>query len=168
MIELTPERILMRKAERFAEKAHLGQKYGEHDYIYHLRGVVRLVEARMKGDPMLSTYVAVAWLHDVLEDTKTTFKELVDAFGLAIATAVLAITKNDELSYEAYMVNCCENAIAHIVKICDTLFNLNESFNTLNKKGMYKYPTQLAILVAGVWAGELVYYKEARYDTSKE
>lgn len=121
-----------------------------------------LVSDRMKGDPMLSTYVAVAWLHDVLEDTDTTFKELVDEFGLAIATAVQAITKNDDLSYEAYMVNCCENAIAHIVKICDTLFNLNESFKSLNKKGMYKYPTQLAILVGGVWAGELVYYKEAK------
>lgn len=161
MIELTPELILMRKAERFAEKAHLGQKYGEKPYTYHLQGVVKLVEARMKGDPMLSTYVAVAWLHDVLEDTKTTFKELVDEFGLCIATAVLALTKHDELSYEMYMIGCCENSVANVVKICDTLFNLNESFSSLNKKGMYKYPTQLAILVAGVWAGKLVFYKEA-------
>lgn len=162
MIELTPERILTSKAKRFALERHNDQKYGEQPYGYHLAGVVKLVEARMKNDPMLSTYVAVAWLHDVLEDTPTTFKELVDEFGLAIATAVQAITKNDDLSYEAYMINCCENAIAHVVKICDTLFNLNESFNSLNKKGMYKYPTQLAILVAGAWGGELVYYKEAK------
>lgn len=162
MIELTPERCLMMKAKRFAEKAHLGQKYGELPYSYHLGGVVSLVAGRMEHDPMLSTYVAVAWLHDTLEDTTVTFKDIIDEFGLAIATAVLALTKSDELSYEHYMIGCCENSLAREVKICDTLFNLSESFKSLNKKGMYKYPTQLAILVAGAWSGELVYYKEVK------
>lgn len=160
MIELTPERMLMMKAKRFAEKAHLGQKYGEQPYTYHLEGVVSLVTARMKADPMLSTYVAVAWLHDTLEDTTATFKQIHDEFGLAIATAVLALTKVEELSYERYMVGCCENSLAREVKICDTLFNLNESFKGSYVKGMNKYPKQLAILVAGSWKNELV-FKEA-------
>lgn len=162
MIELTPTVILEAKAKRFALKAHGDQKYGDHPYAYHLGQVVENVRLRMKDDPMLSIYLAVAWLHDTLEDTNVTFKELHDEFGLCVAAAVLALTKVDELSYEQYMVNCCENAIAREVKTCDTMANLNESFRSLRKKGMYKYPTQLAILVAGTWAGELVYYKEAK------
>ena len=156
MIELTPQRLLELKAMRFALKAHGTQKYGNHQYSYHLGQVVESVKHLMVGDPLLSTYIAIAWLHDTLEDTETTFKELHDEFGLAIAAAVFALTKREGLEYTDYLVACCENSLARNVKICDTLCNLNESFKTLNQKGMNKYPKQLTILMAGAWAGQLV------------
>jgi (p)ppGpp synthase/HD superfamily hydrolase len=149
MIELTPQRMLMMKAKRFAEKAHLGQKYGEQPYTYHLEGVVKLVELRTKDDPMLSTYVAVAWLHDTLEDTTATYKDLVDEFGVCIAESVQYLTKVKGEEYEAYMRKVLLSAIAREVKICDTLFNLTESFKGGNQKGIQKYPRQLDILVQG-------------------
>ena len=151
---------LMNKAWEFAIKTHGDQKYGDKPYSYHLEQVVENIMIRKFGDPMLSTCVAVAWLHDVMEDCGVTYKELVDNFGVCIADAVLRLTKHKGVAYNDYMIACCESALAREVKICDTLANLNESFNTFNEKGMKKYPTQLAILVAGSWAGKLVYMKE--------
>lgn len=152
MIELTPERLLVMKAKRFAEKAHLGQEYGDKAYTYHLQGVVSFVETRMKGDPMLSTYMAAAWLHDVLEDTTVTYKDLVDEFGLCIAEVVQYLTKVEGEEYEEYMRKVLKSAIAREIKICDTMFNLMESsFRDRSPKREAKYARQLDILVQGVW-----------------
>lgn len=160
MIELTPERILVRKAERFAADKHKGQKYGEKPYLYHLEGVVRNVIQRNKEDPLLSTLVAIAWLHDVVEDCGVTVQELEKEFGLCIALSVEALSKTKGQDYKEYMLQCCKSALAREVKICDTMFNLESSFNSRNEKGMKKYPTQLAILVEGYWKEELLFYKE--------
>lgn len=149
MIELTPARILTSKAKRFALERHDDQKYGDQPYGYHLQGVVRLVETRMKDDPLLSTYVAAAWLHDTLEDTTTTYEDLVKEFGVCIAEVVQYLTKVKGESYEAYMRKVLLSTIAREIKICDTLFNLTESFKDGNLKGIQKYPRQLDILVQG-------------------
>ncbi|UOL48457.1 putative phosphodiesterase [Pseudomonas phage Kremar] len=159
MIELTPAVILESKAERFAIKAHGDQKYGDHPYVYHLKQVVENVKIRMKGDPLLSTYVAVAWLHDTMEDCGVTFKQIQDEFGLAIADAVKRLTKTKEMEYEHYLAGCIVSAVAREVKICDTMANLLESFRNNREKGMLKYPKQLAILTAGIWCGELLFNK---------
>lgn len=151
MIELTPARILTSKAKRFALERHDDQKYGDKPYGYHLEGVVKLVEARMKDDPMLSTYVAATWLHDVLEDTDTTYKDLVDTFGVCIAEVVRRLTKIKGEGYETYMRKVLESTVAREIKICDTLFNLTESFKDGNQKGIQKYPRQLDILIQGAY-----------------
>ncbi|UGL62630.1 hypothetical protein [Pseudomonas phage REC1] len=169
MIELTPEVILMSKAKRFALQAHGDQKYAGHPYSYHLEQVVANVMIRKKDDPLLSTYVAVAWLHDTMEDCGVTFKQIQDEFGLAIADSVQRLTKTKEMQYEHYLAGCIVSAVAREVKICDTMANLAQSFQSCGsanpaerakgEKGMKKYPKQLQILVAGVWAGELLFNK---------
>lgn len=151
MIELTPERKLTMKATRYANDAHGSQKYGAFPYSYHLQGVASLVAARKNGCPMLPTYVAVAWLHDVLEDTDETYENLVIVFGFEIANAVLKLTKRRGVSYETYLQSILQCPIAREVKICDTMFNLTESFKSGNIKGLAKYPRQLDILLQGVW-----------------
>lgn len=159
MIELTPAVILMAKAKRFALEAHADQMYGDEPYGYHLEQVVANVKIRKKDDPLLSTYVAVAWLHDTMEDCGITFKQIQDEFGLAIADSVQRLTKTKEMTYEHYLAGCIMSAVAREVKICDTMANLQESFRNNREKGMLKYPKQLAILTAGVWAGELLFNK---------
>lgn len=149
MIELTPQRLLERKAENFALKAHTTQKYGNHPYSYHLVQVVNNVRLRVSGDPLESTYVAVAWLHDVMEDCGVTYQELEREFGVCIADSVQRLTKTKDRSYEAYIDIILEAAIAREVKICDTVANLTESFKTGNAKGLSKYPKQLHILIEG-------------------
>lgn len=169
MIELTPAVILMAKAKRFALEAHGDQKYGDKPYSYHLEQVVANVMIRKKNDSLLSTYVAVAWLHDSMEDCGVTFKQIQDEFGLAIADSVQRLTKTKGMEYEVYLAGCIVSAVACEVKICDTMANLTQSFKSCastnpaerakGEKGMLKYPKQLAILTAGVWAGELLFNK---------
>lgn len=151
MIELTPALILENKAKRFAVERHGDQMYGDKPYKYHLEGVVRLVKLRNHDHPMLSTLVAAAWLHDVLEDTTTTYKELVDTFGVCITEVVRYLTKIKGESYREYMTKVLISALAREIKICDTFFNLMKSFESLNHKGIQKYPRQLDILVEGVY-----------------
>lgn len=147
------------RAMKFAIEAHGDQMYGDHPYSYHLSQVVDNVLIRKFGDPLLSTYVAVAWLHDTMEDCGVTSKQIEDEFGLCIADAVGRLTKVKTVSYEHYLAGCIVSAIAREVKICDTMANLQESFRNNRQKGMLKYPKQLAILTAGVWAGELLFNK---------
>ena len=159
MIELTPDVVLIAKARNYALKAHGDQKYAGMPYSYHLEQVVANVMVRMKGDPLLHIYVVVAWLHDVMEDCGVTFKEIEDEFGLCIAECVKRLTKVKGMEYEHYLAACIVSAIAREVKICDTMANLTQSFQSSGssnpaeqakgQKGMLKYPNQLNILVRG-------------------
>uniref|UniRef100_A0AAU6VZ62 Metal dependent phosphohydrolase n=2 Tax=unclassified bacterial viruses TaxID=12333 RepID=A0AAU6VZ62_9VIRU len=142
---------LEKRAEAYATEKHKGQKYGEHDYIYHLRQVVENVIKRNQGHPLLSTLIAIAWLHDVLEDTDTTYKELEREFGTAVAFCVARLSKHPDLSYQEYMELIVAAALAREVKICDTMANMVESIKSGNAKGLVKYPRQLTILVTGVY-----------------
>ena len=45
----------------------------------------------------INTAVQIALLHDVLEDTDTTYEELEETFGNDVATGVLTLTKQTEL-----------------------------------------------------------------------
>ena len=69
----------------FAIEAHGEQTYGRLPYVVHLDEVASLVP----DDPALR---AVAYLHDVLEDTSVTFATLAERFGPTIAEAVELVT----------------------------------------------------------------------------
>lgn len=142
---------LEKRAEAYATEKHKGQKYGEEDYTYHLRMVVENVIKRNQGHPLLSTLIAIAWLHDVLEDTDTTYQELEREFGVAVAYSVLQLTKYKTQSYGSYIQGCLDCALAREVKTCDTMANMVESIKSGNTKGLLKYPRQLTILVTGVY-----------------
>jgi len=79
-------------AREFAIKAHGDQKYGTEPYVVHLDGVVGVLKEFGYTD---DETLAAAYLHDVLEDTKTEFSTLLGIFGSAVARAVLFAT--DEL-----------------------------------------------------------------------
>lgn len=142
---------LEKRAEAFAAERHKGQKYGDKDYTYHLRQVVENVNKRNQGHPLLSTLIAIAWLHDVLEDTDTEYREIEREFGTAVAYSVLGLTKRQGLPYRDYIESIVGAALAREVKTCDTMANMVESIKSDNWKGLVKYPRQLTILVTGVY-----------------
>lgn len=79
------------KAMEFARKAHANQvrKYTGNPYADHLAevaGIVATVSAfsEMQAD----TVIAVAWLHDCMEDQGIQFSQLDDEFGWTIAYGV--------------------------------------------------------------------------------
>lgn len=83
---------LEEKAKRFARKAHsrAGQrrKYTQEPYIVHPQAVAELLRSIDADDKLL----AAAWLHDTLEDTSTTFRQLNRLFGEEVALLVSMLT----------------------------------------------------------------------------
>jgi (p)ppGpp synthase/HD superfamily hydrolase len=94
----------------FAVKAHGDQTYGDGPYENHLRKVAKLVNEFMgeyvslsyqvdvfSTDPTKVTLTpaeleAVAYLHDILEDTDVDFETLENNFGNIVATIVWFLT----------------------------------------------------------------------------
>lgn len=75
--------------------------------------------------------VQIALLHDTIEDLTTDFEELENKFGIEIAKAVFALTKNSELTKEQQM----HDSLARIkklqlevwaVKLADRITNLQQ------------------------------------------
>lgn len=67
--------------------------------------------------------VAVAWLHDVLEDTDTTVDELTKKFGMYIANLVHVLTKKNSEDYFDYIMRVRDNKGAIPIKLADLAFN---------------------------------------------
>lgn len=106
------------KARRLARCAHTGQvdKAGQ-PYYYHTARVA----AHVEGDEAK----AVAYLHDVLEDTLVTREELAWDVPENVVEAVVALTRRDGESYSAYLKRVKANPLARQVKIADLVDNLN-------------------------------------------
>ena len=89
---------LVVKAAQFADKKHKGQIRKGRDecpYIDHLKSVAGVIaEVGCVDDPEI---IAAAWLHDTLEDTETTPKELEAAFGKRVRRIVEEVTDDKSL-----------------------------------------------------------------------
>ncbi len=87
---------LVKKAYAFAEDAHRGQKRisGE-DFFIHPLNVARIL-SEMKLD---SPTIAAGFLHDVLDDTKTTVDDIEREFGKEISFLVQGVSKLGKLRY---------------------------------------------------------------------
>ena len=111
---------LASRAERVAVRAHDGQvdKTGA-PYIGHCRRV-----AAKLSDP---EDVAVALLHDVIEDTAITETALREEFGDRITDAVLALTRVDGEAPDDYYSRVRANPLALQVKLADIHDNLEPS-----------------------------------------
>jgi len=74
-------------------------------YVVHLSNVAMeiLIAAQYTENFDSEFAIQVALLHDVLEDTDTTFEEIENEFSIEIAQAVLALTKNSIIAKEERM-----------------------------------------------------------------
>lgn len=100
---------LYQEAIKFATAKHMinQQKVPGTDfpYVVHLSNVaMEIIIASSYSDNFnLAFAVQIALLHDTLEDTPTKIKELENKFGLDVAKAVSALTKNSALPKEKQM-----------------------------------------------------------------
>lgn len=109
---------LAARAQSIATRAHHGQtdKAGR-PYITHPARIA----ARVQGDDTLE---AVAWLHDVVEDTPVTLDDLRDAgFPEAVVAAVHAITRRTHEAPDDYYDRVRANETALRVKAADIADN---------------------------------------------
>lgn len=119
------------KALLFATEKHKGQKRKDgEDYINHCIRV-----AYQSSD---DTNRTIAVLHDTLEDTDTTYQELVDAFGYGVAEGVVILSKSKEMSYLDYILRIahCGSLDLMSIKFYDLRDNLNGATGTLRDKYM--------------------------------
>lgn len=109
------------KAFALAKIAHKGQKdkAGE-DYIHHLITVASYMDTDEEK--------AVAYLHDLIEDTHFTLEQLKkEGFSNDIIMAVDTMTKKENVTYSAYIEQISKNSLARKVKTADLLHNLDLS-----------------------------------------
>ncbi len=111
---------LIERALEFATKKHGDQKDKDgKPYILHPVGVASLIGSISEDENL----VAAAFLHDTLEDTETTYDELVETFNEDIANLVQEVTKIKVDGRKLFPMLHTRRGI--ILKFADRLHNLN-------------------------------------------
>lgn len=105
-------------ALQIAQKAHAGQvdKAGK-DYILHPMTVASYMDT--------DTEKAIAYLHDVLEDTDVTVDALRNIFPNEIVDTLITLTHRKDESYFEYIQRVSKSKLAKKVKVADLLHNLD-------------------------------------------
>src|SRR5262249_19323766 len=115
----------VRRAYEAAREAHRDQLRDEGTpYIIHpVRVATLLVEELHNYSPHL---ICGALLHDVIEDSDITRKQIARMFGKHVARVVWLLTKFEDVSLPAYLaaIEAAAETGAPVVKLCDRLDNL--------------------------------------------
>lgn len=137
---------LTNQAMRMAYNAHHGQlDKGGIPYIFHPYHL---------AEQMPDEYTTcVALLHDVVEDTDVTLKQLSEIFPKEVVDAVALMTHSADTDYLTYVKAIKQNPIAKIVKLADLKHNsdetrLDEPDEAALRRWNEKYSKALEILEA--------------------
>lgn len=142
---------------KFAAQRHLenNQKVKGTDlpYIVHLCNVaMEVFMAASKTDGFdLAFAVQVSLLHDVIEDTSTTYEEISEKYGSEIADAVQAITKDGKLP-KAFQTADSLSRIKKLrkevwaVKLADRITNLQPPPNDWDKEKRTAYSKDAVLI----------------------
>ncbi len=115
-----------------AKHKHITRKDGITPYSAHLEAVV----SRLKGLGITDEDILCAgWLHDIIEDTDTSFDDIHERFGQRTAVLVYSLSKNEKLpkkEKEIQYVKLLKDASfeAKLVKLCDISANLKDMDNS--------------------------------------
>lgn len=130
--ELLRDNPIVKKALNYAFWAHRDQKddTGADYFTVHIEQVVSIL-LQVTDDP---DTIAAAYLHDTVEDTRTTPFQLLGMFGEKITQIVLELTKEPETG--TFHITSPQ---AQLIKFADRLSNLSrmESW-TEEKKREYR------------------------------
>ena len=158
---------MIKKAQQIAREAHAGQKYGDNPYFdYHIEGVVANLKKNsreylgkhyqhywLSSEITKDSIIAAAYLHDAIEDGKTTESttELIRGnFGELTVKVVFGMTKMPNDEYADYIIGMNHPALI-AVKLADLDFNIAESegckINSYQKQRLQKYKLARHILM---------------------
>ncbi len=124
-------KMLVEKAYDFAKHAHEGQlrKSGEPYFLHVFKTAKNLADLGMGP-----TVITAGFLHDVLEDTKTTETELTKEFNKEIVSLVKGVTKLGTVRYKGvernvenlrrFFVSMTEDIRVLVIKLADRLHNI--------------------------------------------
>lgn len=136
--ELNEEEFYLELAKQLAHAYHKGQvdKAGVDYFTGHISTVVNGVETNEEK--------IVAYLHDIIEDTKLTQEDLLHlGFSEKVVNAVVALTKDKKVKYEEYLKGVKQNELAKVVKLSDLSNNMDLSrlneITEVDEKRLEKY-----------------------------
>lgn len=127
---------ILQKAKEFAREKHMGQKddEGKDYFTAHISQVVNILKQVTD-----SVYIlAAGYLHDILEDTNVTEKELREEFGDVITNLVLELTHEGQKDKHGYYFPRLKSKDAIMIKFADRLSNLSR-MSVWNKKRQQSY-----------------------------
>ena len=135
---------LLELAISVATKAHEGLvDKGGNPYVIHLKSVADALDSTENK--------IVAYLHDICEDTPTTFDDLINmGFTKRIVNSVRVLTRTEGTTYENYLKTVKKDSNAWHVKIADLKNNMDISRipnpSETDFKRLEKYKKALAFL----------------------
>ena len=123
----------LRFVKFYASVKHAGQTYSNGlPYTHHLSQVAAVVERFDTSIPMYEVskqqMLEAAWLHDVIEDTKTKRKDIAEMFGEKVAELVWAVSnepgENRKVRHALTYPKTLSVPGAVFVKLCDRIANV--------------------------------------------
>ena len=113
--------------------SHYGQKYGNRPYFTHPLEIVSNINKPSRVE------VIVAFLHDVIEDSPVTMKDIEKQFGVYIAETIDLMTRKKDQTYSEYIKEIIGsgNVIAINIKYLDNLVNYSNLKDNKSLKQRY-------------------------------
>lgn len=127
----------MTTARDFAIAAHGDQLYGASPYVEHLDCVAEILKDFGYTDQV---WQDAAYLHDVLEDTKTRYEDLVLAFGPKVTKLVDAVSgygANRKERQTDIIHKLHNHKEACVLKLADRIANLEAAIQERNAQGKF-------------------------------
>jgi guanosine-3',5'-bis(diphosphate) 3'-pyrophosphohydrolase len=127
---------LILKALAFAAHKHRDQRRKDKNASPYINHPIALAYVLCnEGGISDENVLCAALLHDTIEDTETTYDELVELFGKAIADIVMEVTDDKSLPKEIRKILQIEHAAqssyeARLVKLADKISNLRDIANS--------------------------------------
>ena len=114
----------IKKCTEYMKEKHGNQKRKQGTpYYTHPIAVSKMLADKGFGE----NYVVAGLFHDLLEDTDSTYDEIVSYSNLEVALAVKLVTKEKGYDMDEYMARIKNNDVARMVKIADRVHNLSEA-----------------------------------------
>lgn len=88
------------------------------------------VSEMLKKKGFNESYQIAGLFHDLIEDTDTTYEEILNLTNFEIATAVRLVTKEQGYVMSTYIEKISLNHMAKMVKLADRVHNVSELVDT--------------------------------------
>ncbi|MCU7800795.1 MAG: HD domain-containing protein [gamma proteobacterium symbiont of Lucinoma myriamae] len=154
------------KAWNFSSRVHNGQFLPGSNlpYINHIANVAMEAMAAIASEQTINKpdlLIQCALLHDVIEDTQTTYDELVSEFGLDVANGVLALSKNLNLPDKMTQMKDSLERIKQqpieiwMVKLSDRITNLQPPPKHWNKEKIHAYGEEAKFILENLGSSSI-------------
>ena len=149
------------RARAFCERAHKGQlrKDGVTPYAEHPKAVAKMIKDWGVKD---KNPIALAYLHDVLEDTPVTKKEIELKFEIGLALEVEVLTRRKDEEKDAYSRRVAEKGGPSVLlvkcadRICNTLDFMKLGRDDYAREYFHKADIVFDALYRNAWVEEAV------------